>query len=432
MKKTITLGLVGFGTIGTGVVKTLIQNKPLIEKRVGAQLVLKWIADLDTSRDRGVDVSQSTLTTDGMQVVNDPDVDIVIELAGGCTFARDLILKSLKNGKSVVTANKALLAEHGKEIFDAEESSSGVIGFEASVAGGIPVIKAQREGLAANNIVSIYGIINGTANYILTKMSKEKISFEEALSDAQKLGYAEADPSFDVDGVDSAHKLLLLGSLASETIFSMDQIYIEGIRHITERDIEYAAEFDYVIKLLAIYKQKSGMVQLRVHPTLLPSTNLLSSVMDSFNAVSFRGDIVGTNMYYGRGAGEMPTASAVVADIIDIGRALVQGTIRNRNDFHTTSGNNLTVQNMDDIETRYYIRFSVIDQPGILAQIAGILGKYNISISDVYQKERSAGEAVPLIMITHKAKEHDVRCALSEIENLEIIKADTVFIRMEE
>ncbi|MDX9703781.1 MAG: homoserine dehydrogenase [Candidatus Auribacterota bacterium] len=431
MEKTITLALLGFGTIGTGVVKTLKQNKQLLEKRIGANLSLKWIADLDIVRDRGVEVDPSTLITDGMRIVNDPEVDIVIELAGGCTFAREFILQALKNGKSVVTANKALLAEHGREIFNAEQESSGLIGFEASVAGGIPVIKTQREGLVANNILSIYGIINGTANYILTKMSKEKISFDEALRDAQKLGYAEADPSFDVDGIDSAHKLLLLGSLAAETIFSMDQIYVEGIRHITERDIEYAAEFDYVIKLLAIYKKKNGMVQLRVHPTLLPCSNLLSSVMDSFNAISFRGDIVGTNMYYGRGAGEMPTASAVVADIIDIGRALVSGTLRNRNDFHNTADIPV-VQNIDDIETRYYMRFSVIDQPGVLAQISGILGKNNISISDVYQKERRAGDAVPLIMITHRAREHDVRSALSEIANLDIIKADTVFIRMEE
>ena len=430
MKKSITLGLIGLGTIGTGVVKTLQINKSILEKRIGAEINLKWIADLNTDIKRDVEIDEKSFITDGSKIVNDPEVDIVIELIGGCTAAKQFILTALENGKSVVTANKALLAEHGGEIFKAEQANKGQIGYEASVAGGIPVIKALRDGLSANDITSLYGIINGTANYILTKMSADKISFEEALKKAQELGYAEADPTFDVDGIDSAHKLLLLGSLASGTFFNMEDIYTEGIRHITEKDIAYAAEFDYVIKLLAIYKKKNGNVQLRIHPTLLHKSNMLSSVMDSFNAVSFRGNIVGTNMYYGRGAGELPTASAVVADIVDISKGIVSGNLQKRNDFRIPR-EKINVQNMDDIESRYYLRFGVTDKPGILAQISGILGKLDISISDVYQKERSQGDAVPLIMITHKAKEKNIRLALDEINQLDVIRAKTVLIRME-
>ncbi|MCD6460440.1 homoserine dehydrogenase [bacterium] len=430
MKETITLGLIGLGTIGTGVVKTLQINKSILEERIGKKINLKWVADLNTDLKHNLKIDPNTFITDGRKIVEDPDVDIVIELIGGCTAAKDFILTALKNGKSIVTANKALLAEHGKEIFQAEQSSQGQIGYEASVAGGIPVINTLRNGLAANDIISLYGIINGTANYILTKMSSDKISFEDALKKAQELGYAETDPTFDVEGIDTAHKLLLLGSLARETFFDMNDIYIEGIRGITEKDIAYAAEFDYVIKLLAIYKKKNGVVQLRVHPTLLAKSNLLSSVNDSFNAVSFRGNIVGTNMYYGRGAGELPTASAVVADIVDISNTIVSGNITKRNDFRIPRAN-ITVQDMDDIENRYYLRFGVIDKPGILARIAGILGSLNISISDVYQKERRAGDTVPLVMLTHKAKEKNIRLALNKIDKLDIIRGKTVLIRME-
>lgn len=429
--KKITVGLIGFGTVGTGVVKTFQLNAKLLEERVGVPVCLKWIADLDLSRDRGVVVDQSCLTTDASVIINDPEVDIVIELIGGCGVAKQVILEALKKGKSVVTANKALLAELGKEIFTAERESTGVLAYEASVAGGIPVIKALREGLVANNLLRIYGIINGTANYILTKMSRDKVPFKSALKEAQQLGYAEADPTLDVDGIDSAHKLLILASLATGTIYSMNDIHVEGIRSITEKDIEYAAGFGYVIKLLAIFKNNNGSIELRVHPTLVPDYYLLSYVMDAFNAVFIKGDIVGQNMYYGRGAGELPTASAVVADVVDIARALVNGKLSKRNDF-SSNNNKFVVKDILDIESRYYFRFGVTDQPGVLAQISGILGKNQISISDVFQKERRIGDTVPLIMITHEAKERAVRNALAEINRLEIIKEKTLLIRIEE
>ncbi len=429
--KTIQIGLIGLGTVGTGVVKTITQNKELLESRIGAPINLKYVADIDINRQRDIQINKDIMVSDGNIIVNDPDIDIVIELVGGCGIAKQFILGALANGKSVVTANKALLAECGEEVFERVKTSRGIIGFEASVAGGIPVIKALREGLSANNILNIYGIINGTANYILTKMTRDKVSFAEALKEAQKLGYAEADPTFDVEGIDSAHKLLLLGSIASGCFFSMNDVVTEGITKITDLDIKYAAEFGYVIKLLAIYKYCEGKVELRVHPTLIPKENLLASVMDSYNAVFVKGDIVGNNMYYGRGAGQLPTASAVMADVVDIARGIAGNSLLKRNDFHFKKGG-IAVKNIMDIETRYYMRFQVTDQPGVLAQISGILGKRQISISDVYQKERRVGDVVPLIMITHHAREKDVREALVEIDKLDVIKEKTLYIRMED
>ncbi|MCP5462708.1 MAG: homoserine dehydrogenase [bacterium] len=383
--KKITVGVIGFGTIGTGVVKTLENNKELFQDRIGVPVDLKWVADIDIVRDRGIAVSAERLTTDGFKIVDDPEVDIVIELVGGCGIAKEFIVRALKNGKSVVTANKALLAEHGKELFEKEEKSDGTIAFEAAVAGGIPIIKVVRESFVANRIESIHGIINGTANYIFTKMAREKISFAQALKQAQELGYAEADPTLDVDGIDSAHKLVILGSLASSTIFSMEDCYIEGIRKISEIDIDYAEKFGYVIKLLAIYKNYNGQVQLRIHPTLIPDSHLLGSVMDSYNGIFVKGDVVGSTMFYGRGAGELPTASAVLADVVDIARAMVNDTLAQRKDF-TRPRQTVKVTDISDIESRYYFRFTVIDQPGVLAEIAGILGRCKISISDVLQK----------------------------------------------
>jgi len=429
--KRVNVGLIGFGTVGTGVVKTLQKNSSLLAKKVGAEINLKWVCDLDLNADRGVKLPDGCLTDDLNKVMDDPEVDIVIELIGGCGVAKKIILGTLSSGKSVVTANKALLAEHGEEIFSTEESSNGVIGYEASVAGGIPIIKALREGLCANNVYEIYGIINGTANYILTKMSSEKQSFDEALKDAQRLGYAEADPTFDVDGIDTAHKLLLLGSLSSHTIFRMDDIFIEGIRKVTEKDIEYAGEFGYVIKLLAIYKNDKHTVQLRVHPTLIPKDKLLSSVKDSYNAVFINSDIVGSTLYSGRGAGELPTASAVVADVVDIAKSIVDENTHKRNDFYIDRVK-VKVKDISDISTRYYLRFQVTDQPNVLSKIAGVLGEKGISISDVFQKERRVGDNVPLIMITHHATESAVREALCEISRMSFVKEETLVLRMEE
>ncbi len=429
--KRVNVGLIGFGTVGTGVVKTLQQNSGLLRKRVGAEINLKWVCDLDLDTDRGVDLPDGILTDDLDKVLADPEVDIIIELIGGCGIAKKIILDALSSGKSVVTANKALLAECGEELFKAEESSRGVIGYEASVAGGIPIIKALREGLSANNVMEIYGIINGTANYILTKMSSEKQSFAEALKEAQRLGYAEADPTFDVDGIDTAHKLLLLGSLSSHTIFKMDDIFVEGIREVTQKDIEYAGGFGYVIKLLAIYKNDGDSVQLRVHPTLIPKHRLLSSVKDSFNAVFINADIVGSTLYSGRGAGELPTASAVVADVVDIAKSMVDGNVNKRNDFYVDRAK-VKVKDISDISARYYFRFQVIDQPNVLAKISGVLGEKGISISDVFQKERSVGDNVPLIMITHNSTQRAVMEALDEIDRMDFVKEKTFVLRMEE
>ena len=426
----INVGIIGFGTVGTGTAKILIQNRKLLEERTGVDINLKKIADLDIKSDRGIRVPKGVLTNNADSVITDPDIHIVVELIGGTTIAKDLILKAIRNGKHVVTANKALLATHGKEIFRAAEKARVKVGFEASVAGGIPIIKIISEGLVANRIKSIYGIINGTTNYILSKMSDENAGFSEVLKEAQKLGYAEADPTYDIEGIDSAHKLSILASLAYGTQFSLKDVYREGISWISAMDIEFARELGYKLKLLAIAKETNGKIELRVHPTMVPEEFLISKVDGVFNAVYVEGDAVGSTLYYGRGAGDMPTGSAVVSDIADISSNIVNNT-KVSNPLFSRNGKEKNLLKMDDVISRYFFRFSAIDKPGVLSRISGILGKNNISIASVIQKDRREGKTVPLVVLTHTAREKDVLTAVNEINKLKIVTGKTVFIRVE-
>lgn len=426
----INIGIIGFGTVGTGTAKILIQNRKLLRDRTGVDINLKKIADLDIKRDRGIKLPKGVLTTDADSVIKDPDIHIIVELIGGTTIAKEVMLKAIKNGKHVVTANKALLATHGKEIFRAAEKAGVKVGFEASVAGGIPIIKIISEGLVANRIKSIYGIINGTTNYILSKMSDENAEFSVVLKEAQKLGYAEADPTYDIEGIDSAHKLAILASLAYGTQFSLKDVYIEGISWISSMDIEFARELGYKLKLLAIAKETNGKIELRVHPTMVPEDFMISKVDGVFNAVYVEGDAVGSTLYYGRGAGDMPTGSAVVSDIADISCNIVNKTI-GRNPLFTRNEKGKNLLKMDDVRSRYFFRFSAIDKPGVLSRISGILGKYNISIASVIQKDRREGKTVPLVVLTHSAREKDVLAAVKEINRLQIVTGKTVFIRVE-
>jgi len=428
----INVGIIGFGTVGSGTAKILLNNARLLQDRSGIEFNLKRIADLDITRDRGITIPKGILTTNAEDILNDGDIDIVVELMGGIRPAKDFIIKAIKNKKHVVTANKALIATEGNDILSEAQQNGVSVGFEASVAGGIPIIKVIREGLVANNIVAVYGIINGTSNYILTKMTDEKVDFSVALKEAQRLGYAEADPTFDIEGIDTAHKLTILSSLAYGIPFMFDDVYKEGITKITAQDIEFAIELGYKVKLLAILKALDGEIEMRVHPTMVPNEYLISKVDGVFNAIYVEGDAVGSTLYYGRGAGDMPTGSAVVADIVDIGKIIIRSqtpdtTVINPN----RTGKNLKIKDIKDIESKYYFRFSALDKPGVLSKISGILGNYNISIASVIQKGRRIGGAVPVVVLTYKAKERDVLQAVKEIDELQVVSEKTVFIRVE-
>jgi homoserine dehydrogenase len=427
----INVGVIGFGTVGTGTVRILLNNRDLLKERSGISINLRRIADVDVKRDRGIKLPKGVLTSDAGALISDPEIKIVVELIGGTTIAKDLVLRAIRNGKHVVTANKALLATHGAEIFTAAEKANVGIGFEAAVAGGIPIIKVIREGLVANRIKAVYGIINGTTNYILTKMTDEKREFAEVLGEAQRLGYAEADPTYDIEGIDSAHKLAILASLSYGARFSIKDVYREGISWISPMDIEFARELGYKLKLLAITKEIEGKVELRVHPTMVPEGNLISKVDGVFNAVYVEGDAVGATLYYGRGAGDMPTGSAVVSDIVDIARGIANGA---GTGFLLPAATRKakSLMKMDDVRAMYYFRFSAIDKPGVLSKISGILGKHNISIASVIQKDRRIGRAVPLVVLTHQAREKDVVTAVKEINRLAIVAGKTVFIRVED
>ena len=431
-KNSINVGIIGFGTVGTGTARILLENADIIKRRLGAPVVLKKISDLDVKRDRGIPLEGVQLTTSAGEVLSDPDIDIVVELIGGYKPAREFILEAIKRKKHVVTANKALLAVHGEEIYAAAEKSGVTLGYEASVAGGIPILAAIRSGLAANNIKSIYGIVNGTCNYILTLMTNEGRKFDEVLREAQAKGYAEADPTFDIEGIDSAHKLAVLTMLAYGTPVKFDDIYTEGISKITPLDIDFAKELGYKIKLLAITKMVNGEVEARVHPTMLPGEFPIAAVDGVFNALSVVGDAVGSTMFYGRGAGDMPTGSAVVGDIIDIGRDILAGCANRSPVAAFRERSPLAIRRMDDITSCYYLRFSAMDKPGVLSRISGVLGKNNISISSVIQKGRGAAEAVPLVMMSHEAVERDVRKALDEINKMDCVAGPTMVIRVEE
>lgn len=427
MKGSINTGIIGFGTVGTGAARILLNNHDIIFKRTGLDIRLKRIADLDIKRDRGLKVPEGVLTTDARDILEDKDIDIVVELIGGIHPAKEFILQAINNNKHVVTANKALLATEGNEIFLEAERKGVFVGFEASVAGGIPIIKVMQEGLIANRILNIYGIINGTSNYILTKMTEEGKEFSVALKEAQELGYAEADPTFDIEGIDSAHKLTILSSLAYGIPLSYKEVYREGITRITSQDIDFARELGYKIKLLAITKAVDNEIEMRVHPTMIPQDYIISKVDGVYNAIYVEGDAIGSALYYGRGAGDMPTGSAVVADIVDIAKKAESG----KGHYFFLRPSDLRIRKMEDIESMYYFRFSAIDKPGVLSKISGILGENNISIASVIQKGRRIGGAVPLVVLTHLAKERDVVKAIKAIDNLPVVTEPTHFIRVE-
>ena len=432
--KKITIGMVGFGTVGTGVMKILRTNRNLINKRLGAAIEVKKIVDLDIKSDRGIRLRKGILTKDVNEILNDPSIDLIVELIGGVESAKKILLAAMKQGKQIVTANKALLASHGAELLNAAHKSGVDIGFEGSVAGGIPIIGALKEGLTGNRIRVILGILNGTANYILSKMTDEGGKFSEILQEAKKQGYAESDPSLDVEGLDTAHKLAILISIAYGTVISYEDIYTEGISHIEPIDIEFARELGYRIKLLAIAREISSQVEARVHPTLIPHDHLLSKVDGTYNAVFIDGNAVGPSMFYGKGAGMMPAASAVVSDIIDLSRNLLCG-ISQRVPLFSYQKDHLSkviIKNIQEVVTRYYLRFSVFDRPGVLSKISGILGKHKISIHSVIQKGRRSKGTVSIFLLTHEAREASIRKALHEIDRLSVAQEKTMLIRIED
>ena len=431
---TLHVGLLGFGTVGAGVARLLVEGADRIRARLGMDLRLKYVADIDLETDRGIHLADGVLIDDAEQVVNDPEVDIVIEMIGGEGIAKTLILKAIENGKAVVTANKALLAKHGAELFRAADRQGVDLAYEASVGGCMPVIKTLRESLVGNRINGMGGILNGTCNYILSRITDEGIDFKEALAKATEAGYAEADPTLDVEGFDTAHKLAILTSLAYGTEVDFDDIYIEGITQITPLDIDFARQFGYRIKLLAISKNRGDRVEARVHPTMIPEDNLLSTISGSLNALNISGDAVEDVMLYGHGAGMMPTASAVIGDVVDIARNLANGAVGRvpLRSFQPGQIGQIPIVPMDDLVTHYYFRFTVKDQPGVLSTIAGILGENGISIQSVQQKGRKSVGAVPVVMLTHRAREADVQEAFRRIEALDVVDEKPMLIRLEE
>lgn len=432
--KEINIGILGCGVVGTGVAKLLLEKSNLITSRIGSSLNLKYVADLDTQTDRGIAFDDGVLIPDAGVVLNDPDIDIIVELIGGKTVAKEFTLTALKNGKNVVTANKALIASCGNLIVKTAMENGVDFAFEASVGGCMPVIKTVRESLVANRIDAMTGILNGTCNYILTKISQEGCSFDEALEEAQEKGYAEADPFLDVEGHDSAHKLAILTSLAYGMEIDLESIHVEGISRITPMDIEFGREFGYTIKLLAISKNNSDSVEARVHPTMIPESHPLSHVNGSMNAVTIDGDATGETMLYGAGAGMMPTASAVLSDIVDIARNIMTGSRQRVPILGSPNESIRTVPILPitEIFTSYYIRLAAADHPGVLSKVSGILGHHGISIKSVHQKGRRSNGTVPVVMTTHRAKEKEVQLALQEITTLDAIPEKPMVIRIEE
>jgi homoserine dehydrogenase len=430
-EKAIKIGLVGFGTVGSGVAKILLEDADYIKARTGLKLELAKVVDVDTKRERPVKLPAGILTSDLNSLLNDKDIQIAIELVGGTKIAKDIQLKMLAAGKDVVTANKALLAEHGNELYSAAHKADKCIAFEASCAGGIPIISAIRTGLAANRIKAIYGILNGTCNYILSNMSKKDESFRSALKQAQDKGYAEADPTLDINGHDSAHKLAILASISFGCEILPDDIFVEGIENIDIVDIRYGKEMGYTLKLLAIgQKTDAGKLFLRVHPSFISSENALARVDGPFNAVSIFGHAVGQTMFYGRGAGMMPTASAVVADIIDVAmgnskKLFKHLTLEPINKIDSSFGK------IDDLMSRFYIKLKVADKPGVFAQICTILANHEISLSGVLQhEEHNAKDLVPAVVITHLTQQNKITAALHDFGKLEIVKSSPVCIRI--
>ncbi len=434
--QTIQVGLIGLGNVGGGVATILAQQAELITQRLGARLMLKRVARRHPEHPIDVPLSANQVTGDALAVIHDPEIDIVVELMGGYEPARTYLLEALRAGKHVVTANKALLAEHGQELFEAAAAAGRDIGFEASVGGGIPVIRTIKEGFVANRFDAIASIINGTCNYILSQMSDEDLDFAEALKEAQALGYAEADPHFDIAGIDAAQKIALLASLAFGSWVPHQQVYTEGIDGLSRQDIAYARELGYRIKLLALAKTAGGHLDVRVHPAFVALDSWLAHVNGVHNAVSIQGNAVGRSMLIGRGAGAMPTGSAVVGDVVDVARNILQGSSGRvpPRAYQENSLQQLPLQKIDDVVCRYYLRFQVLDQPGTLAAIAGILGQHDISIESVLQKGRAHAQGTPVsvVMMTHEAREQSVQRALQAIASLPAVQGETIRIRVED
>ncbi|HZY59202.1 MAG TPA: homoserine dehydrogenase [Candidatus Binataceae bacterium] len=433
--KAVRVGLLGCGTVGGGVVKLLRRNAAMLTAKLGARLEIAGVADRSLKPDPALGLTADLITRDAHALVARPDIDVVVELFGGYEPAQSLILEALAAGKDVVTANKALLAEHGERIFKAAEKHGRLVGFEASVGGGVPIIRTLREALAADRQRAVYGIVNGTCNYILTTMAESGAEFANVLAEAQRSGLAEADPSLDVGGHDAAHKLCLLVTLAFGVALKPRQVHTEGIIRITLADIAYARELGFTVKLLAIAKQEDGAIEARVHPTMVPSRHLLADVGGAYNAIYIQGEALGSTMYFGLGAGEMPTATAVLADILEIARMRVGGAnsaCDHPLGYPFAKIKAAKVKPMDRVVCEYYLRFMAEDKPGVLGRIASVLGRHKISMASVMQQERAPQVTVPVVMRTHECQERDLKLALAEIRRRKIVKAEPVFIRIEE
>lgn len=441
--KPIQVGLLGIGTVGSGTFQVLARNQEEIGRRAGRAIQITMVADLDTARARSIVGENVRVVGDAREVIANPEIDVVVELIGGYGIARQLVLEAIAAGKHVVTANKALLAVHGTEIFRAAAAKGVIVAFEAAVAGGIPIIKALREGLTANRIQWVAGIINGTTNFILTEMRDRGLDFDVALKDAQRLGYAEADPTFDIEGVDAAHKATLISAIAFGIPVQFDKCHVEGITKLASADIKYAEQLGYRIKLLGLTKRTDKGVELRVHPTLIPARRLIANVDGAMNAVVVQGDAVGTTLYYGKGAGSEPTASAVIADLVDIARldgadpAHRVPPLAFQSSTLAAAGGDLPVLPMQEVVTGYYLRIRVVDEAGVLARITGILANAGISIDAILQREADevGGEGstqTDLIILTHDTREGDMDAALAQIQPLPTVLAPITRIRKEE
>jgi homoserine dehydrogenase len=428
------IGLIGCGTVGGGVIKLLARQKEFFAGDLGLPLVLKRVADIDPSRFDQFPAGNAIRSKNALDIIDDPEINIVIELVGGTTFAKDIVLRALTAGKHVVTANKKLLAEYGPDIFETAQKHGVSVYFEASVGGGMPVIKTIRESLIGNEILSIKTIINGTCNYILSRMERDNLPFNTALFEAQKAGFAEADPTLDISGGDAGHKVAIMASLVTSAYVPYVSLPIEGITGITDEDISFAREMGYRIKLLGIIKTEadSDTIDVRVHPALLKNDHILASVSNEFNAVLMEGDAVGNILLYGKGAGQMPTASAVISDVVDVARNIASGSAQRIPMGFYSRGHEIQVRPVDDIVSRNYLRFTVVDKPGVLALISTALGDHGISIASVMQKEGSSNERVPVVILTHSAKEKDLKDAIRSIEAMDYVRDRTKIFRIEE
>ena len=428
--KQIKVGILGFGTVGAGVADGLLKHRDAMAKRLGVDILLKSVADLDVTTDRGVALPDGVLTPDAAAVVADPEIDIVVETIGGTGVAKKFVMDALAAKKRVVTANKKLLAEYGREIFDSAAANGVDIYFGAAVGGGIPIIRVLREGLAGNDIESIHGILNGTCNYILTRMEREGLAFDEVLKDAQRLGYAEADPSLDIDGFDTAHKACILAALAYGFQPALSEVQVEGIRHLSGTDVRYAADIGYRIKLLAVVAKDGGEVEVGVHPTLVPTSHMLAGVNDAFNAVMVKGDLSDRTMYYGRGAGRAPTASTVIGDIGDIARNIAHGETRWGRAAPNYAEGQVKLRPAADISSKHYLRFMLADRPGAMGVVASALGRHGVSILALTQKDNSGNGPVPVVALTHRAKASDISAALEEIRKSGVTDEDPIRLRV--